>query len=278
MNPESTKIRRFNFLQFSWPQVHENPQKSDDSIFLNFHDHENPQRSDHSIFFNFHDTGYIKILKNQTLWFSSTFMTQGVHENQQKSDDSIFTKNQTLWFYSIFKKIEAYDFCGFSCTRGHESWWKSKCLIFVDFHVPGHESWRKLNRLIFVSFHVPVVMKIEENWIVWFLRIFMYPGSWKLNKIELSDFCGFSWKLKKIEVSDFCEFSCTWGHEKWRKLNRLIFVDFHVPVVPLFYLITQKSWLNMSKSKTKTKYKHFKGQKLSPGDQKLNQSRIWAHQ
>ena len=145
----------------------------------------------------------MKFRKNQMLCFSSTFMTQGVHENQQKSDDSIFTKNQTFWFYSIFKKIEAYDFCGFSCTHGHESWWISKCLISVDFHVPGHESWRKLNRLIFVSFHVPVVMKIEENWIVWFLRIFMW--SWKLNKIEASDFCGFR------------------VHEKWRELNRLIF-------------------------------------------------------
>ena len=55
---KSTKIRRFNFFQFSWPRVHENPQKSDASIFFNFHDprvHENPQKSDALIFFNFHD-------------------------------------------------------------------------------------------------------------------------------------------------------------------------------------------------------------------------------
>ena len=176
----------------------------------------------------------MKFHKNQTLWFSSTFMTLGVHENQLKSDDSIFTKNQTLLFYSIFKKIEVYDFCGFSCTPGvmkvdeNQSVWflwifmyrvmkvkdKLKRLIFVDFHVPSHENWRKLNRLIFVSFHVPVVMKIEENWIVWFLgifikieenwivwflRIFMYPGSWKLKKIESSDFWGFSWFMKVEE-------------------------------------------------------------------------------
>ena len=89
--------------------------------------------------------------------------------------------NQTLRIYSIFmypgswklKKIEASDFCGFSCTRGHENWIESKRLIFVNFHVPG-------------------VMKVEENRSVWFLRIFLYPGSWKLKKIEVSDFCGFS--------------------------------------------------------------------------------------
>ena len=70
----------------------------------------------------------------------------------------------------------------------------------------------------------------------------MYPGSWK---------------LKKIKVSDFCGFSCTRGHENWKKSKRLIFVDFHVTS---FYLITQKWWLITSK----TKYKHFKGQKLVP--------------
>ena len=99
MNPESTKIRRFNFLQFSWPQVHENPQKSDDSIF-----------------FNFHDPRYMKILKNQTIQFSSIFMTLGtwkpskirrfnflqflwprVHENPQKSDNSIFFNFHDFW-------------------------------------------------------------------------------------------------------------------------------------------------------------------------------------
>ena len=130
------------------------------------------------------------------------------------------------------KRIESSDFCGFSCSRGHESWRKLNRLIFVDFHVLG--SWKlnkmktsdflwKLNCLIFVDFHVPPgkwklriikaseiswnfmypgsfylsnypeIMKIEENWIVWFLRIFMYPGS-----------------------------------KNWRKLNRLIFKDFRL--------------------------------------------------
>ena len=33
-----SKIRNFNFLEFSWLPVHENSQKSDASVFLNFHD------------------------------------------------------------------------------------------------------------------------------------------------------------------------------------------------------------------------------------------------
>ena len=124
------------------------------------------------------------------------------------------------------KKIEASDFCGFSvpgswklnrikafdfrelsCTRGHESWRKSK---------RGHENWIESKRLIFVNFHLLGVMKVEENWSIWFLRIFLYPGSWKLNRIE---------------ASDFCELSYTRGHESWRKLKYLIFADFPVPGV-----------------------------------------------
>ena len=58
---------------------------------------------------------------------------------------------------------------------------------------PGHDNWTKLKRLIFVDFQV---MKIEENRSIWCMWIFMYPGSWK---------------LEKIEVFDFCEFSCTRG-------------------------------------------------------------------
>ena len=98
-------------------------------------------------------------------------------------------------------KTEAFDFCEVSCTGGHENWIKLKLLILVKFHVPG-------------------VMKIKQNWSFWFLWSFMYPGSWKLDKIE---------------VSDFCEVSCTRGHENWRKLkylifvNTLIFSNFHDP-------------------------------------------------
>ena len=148
-----TKIRLFNFLQFLWPRVHENSQKSDNSIFFNFHDPgymktlKNQTIQFSSIFmtpgtwksskiwqFNFLQFSWFlgnnlgkmtpgtwNFTKFQTLWLSSTLMTQGVHKNLQKSEDSIFKKNQTFWFYSIFKKIEVYDFCGFSCTRVHEN-------------------------------------------------------------------------------------------------------------------------------------------------------------
>ena len=78
-------------------------------------------------------------------------------------------------------KIDASDFCVFSCTRGHESWIKSMRLIFVNFHVHG-------------------VMKVEENRSVWFLWIFMYLGSWKLKKIEAFDFCEFSCTVMKVET------------------------------------------------------------------------------
>ena len=93
-----------------------------------------------------------------------------------------------------FKKTEAYDFWEFSCTGGYENSRILKCMIFVKFHVLG-------------------VMKIWENWSVRLLRILMYPGSWKFDKIE---------------ESYFWEFSCTRGHENSRKLKGLIFVKFHV--------------------------------------------------
>ena len=96
-----------------------------------------------------------------------------------------------------FKKSEGSDFWEISCTG-------------------GNGNWRKLKRLIFEKFHVPGVMKIQENWIVWFLRNFKYRGSWK---------------SEKIEASNFWEFSCTVGNGNWRKLKRLIFVKFHVPEV-----------------------------------------------
>ena len=101
---KSTKIRHFDFLQFSWLRVHENPQKSDTLIFFNFHDpgrvHENPQKLDASIFFNFHDPGYMKIHKNQTLRFFSTFMTLGAWKST---------------------KIRCFDFLQLSWPRVHES-------------------------------------------------------------------------------------------------------------------------------------------------------------
>ena len=141
---KSTKIRRFDFLQFSWPRVHENPQKSDTLIF-----------------FNFHDLRYMKLHKSQTLWFYSIFMTPGTWKlNKIRHFDFNMKihKNQTLWFYSTFMtpgtwkstKIRIlcflqlswphFDFIHFSCTRGQESWRKLKRLILFNFHDPGYIS------------------------------------------------------------------------------------------------------------------------------------------
>ena len=184
---KSSKIRRFNFLQFLWPRVHENPQKSENSIF-----------------FNFHVFGVIRIEENLIVWFLRIFIYMKIH------------KNHTLQFSWKLNKIKTSDFL-----------WNLNRLIFVDFHVPpgswklriikaSEISWNFMYPGSFYLSYYPEIMKIEENWIVRFLRIFMYPGSWKLKKIESSDFRGFS---------------CTRGLENWRKLNRLIFENFHVPGV-----------------------------------------------
>ena len=140
----------------------------------------------------------------------------GGHENWTKLKCLIFVKfrvpgvmkireNWSIWFNEV------------SCTRGHENWTKLKCLIFCEVSCTrGNENWRKLKYLIFVNFCVPGVMKIGQNWSVWFLWSFVYPGSWK---------------LEKIKVFDICEFLCTRGHENWAKLKCLIFVKFRVPGV-----------------------------------------------
>jgi len=116
--------------------------------------------------------------------------------NLQEQLKKAFCYQKLFWPFTVWIKLS--DFCGFSCTRGHEIWRKLKHLIFVDFHVPGvmkieenqrvwffgfsstrgHENWRKSKGLIFVDFQVPGVMKIGENWSVWFLWNFMYQ---KLN-------------------------------------------------------------------------------------------------
>jgi hypothetical protein len=117
-----TKIKHFDFLQLSWPRVHENPQNSEAWIFFNFNFvctwkftkirtfdflqlswswvHENPQKSDTLIFFNFHDSGYMKIHKNQTLRFSSTLMIPGTWKST---------------------KIRRFDFLQLSWPRVHEN-------------------------------------------------------------------------------------------------------------------------------------------------------------
>ena len=67
----------FNFLQFSWPWVHETSHKSNASIFSNFH-----------------DPGYTKLHKNHMLQFPPLFMTPGTwHFTKIKC----FNSSQFLW-------------------------------------------------------------------------------------------------------------------------------------------------------------------------------------
>ena len=129
-----------------------------------------------------------------------------VHENPQKLDAlfSSFFMTPVTW---KFTKIRQYDFVQFSWKR----------LIFVDCHG---------------------VMKVKENWIVWFLRM---RGHEKWRKSKLLIFISFH--LLNLIFVDFHvprvmkneENWIVWflwifmypgGHESWIKLNRLIFVDF----------------------------------------------------
>ena len=110
--------------------------------------HENPQKPDTLIFFNFYDSGYMKIHKNQTLWFSLILMTPGTWKST---------------------KIRHFDFLQLSWPRVHENSQKSDTLIFFNFHDPGY-------------------MKIHKNQTLWFSLIFMTPGTWKSTKIRHFDF------------------------------------------------------------------------------------------
>ena len=171
---KSSKIRQFNFLQFSWPRVHENPQKSDDSIFMT----PDTWKSSKIRQFNFLQLSW------PSTWKSTKIIIK------IKASDFLWKLNRLIFVdFHVppgsckLRKIKASDFCEISCTRGHENWRKLNCLIFEDFHVPG-------------------VIRIEENWIVWFLRIFMYPGTWKSTKIIHFNFL-----------------------ENWIKSKRLIFFE-----------------------------------------------------
>ena len=159
---KSTKIRPFDFLQLLWPQVHK---KSDTSISSTFM---TPYMKVHKI------QTYMKVHKNQTLCFSSTFMTPGTGKSA---------------------KIRHFNFLQLSWPRVHESSQKSDALILFNFHDPGY-------------------MKVQKNHTLWFYSIFMNPDTWKFTKIRRFNF--YSIFMTRV-------------HESWRKLKRLIFVDFPVP-------------------------------------------------
>ena len=113
----------------------------------------------------------------------------------------------------------------FCVSQSYKNWRKLKFLIFVK--TQGHENCRKLSDFCVIL--CTRGMEIGENWSIWFLWNFVYPGSWKLEKIEVSeffeilftwgheievsDFCEKSWKLKKNKVSEIFEILFTRGHE-----------------------------------------------------------------
>jgi len=148
----------FSFCHFL-SQVHETLQKSDASIFSNFH---NPRymkpcqnlrlesspifmtphtwNLDSWIFSNFHDPGYMKPCKNQRFQFSLIFMNPGTS-----------CKNQMLQFSLIFM------------TPGTWNLWQNLRLQFsLIFMNPGTSC---------------------KNRMLQFSLIFMTPGTWNLAKI-----------------------------------------------------------------------------------------------
>ena len=106
-----TKIKRFNFLEFSLTRIHEISQKSNTSVFPYFQ-----------------GIGYMKIYKNQMLQFSRIFMAPG-------------TGN--------FTKIKHFSFLIFSRPRVHEISQKSDASIFSNFHDPGYRKFHKNQTLQF---------------------------------------------------------------------------------------------------------------------------------
>ena len=160
LTQDYTKFRCFIFLQFSWP--HKTSQKSDASNFSNFP------------YMNFH--------KNQMLYFSSmgtqnytkiwrfNFLQFSWHEFSQKSETSIFSNFYNSGIHKNVTKFRCVNFWEVLCTRGTWKLKKNKALDFcVILCTRGHENCRKLKCPIFVNFDV--------------------PGSWKLQKIEASNFC-----------------------------------------------------------------------------------------
>ena len=116
-----TKIKYFNFLQFSWPRVHKTSLKLNISIFSNFHD---PRHTKHH--------------KNQMLQFSPNFMTPG------------------MWKLT---KIKCFNFLQFSWPRVCETSQKSNASIYSYFHGHGYMKLHKKQMLNFFQFSWPRLHK-----------------------------------------------------------------------------------------------------------------------
>ena len=142
-----TKIKCFNFLQLSWPRVHETSQKSNASIFSNFH-----------------DPGYTKLHKNQMLQYSLIFMTPG-------------TRNLT--------KIKFFNFLWFSWTRVDEISQKSNSSISSNFRDHGYTKLHKNQMLQFsLTFMTPGTRKPHKNQMLQFSPTFMTLCTRNFTKIK----------------------------------------------------------------------------------------------
>ena len=102
-----TKIKCFNFLQLSWPRVHETSQKSNASIFSNFY-----------------DPGYTKPHKNQILQFSLIFMNPG---RWNFTKFKCFNFLQLSWPYTKLHKNQILQFPPIFLTLGTRNFTKIKC-------------------------------------------------------------------------------------------------------------------------------------------------------
>ena len=145
-----TKIKYFNFLQLSWPRVHETSQKSNASIFSNFY-----------------DPGYTKPHKNQILQFSLIFMTPG-RQN--------------------FTKIKCFNFLQFSWTRVDEISQNSNASISSNFYDPGYLKLQK-DQTHYLWFSWPRVHEtLKKNQILQFPPIFVTLGTRNFTKIKCFNF------------------------------------------------------------------------------------------
>ena len=148
-----TKIKSLSFVQFSWPRVHKNSQKSKASDLSNFHDQIKC--------FNFHDPGYTKLHKIQTLQFRPIFMTPGARN---------------------FTKIRHFNFVLFSWPRVHETSQKSDTSILPDFHDPGYTKIKYFN---FLQFSWPRVHETSQKSDTSILPNFHDPGYTKIHKYQI---------------------------------------------------------------------------------------------
>ena len=126
--------------------------------------------------------------------FSEVLCTRG-HENWKKIKHLFFVKFCVSGVMKIGKKSSIWlsfmctRWLSFTCTRGNENWWKIKYLILVkcwswSFVYPG--SW-KLEKIEIFDFSEVLCTQGRENWkklSICFLWSFVYPGSWKLEKIK----------------------------------------------------------------------------------------------